>query len=188
MVYGSFPDGTQSADDMFTYRIYNRYSTKESEISNEKGEVVAYIQRTYPNPLIRWLDILTEGALFTDYRLTDKGGNLIVEAKQIRTFIKRRQYDVAYRSCEGTFRIHLIDKKIFDLGEKTSFEFQDRTYELVKPLTDWGQIKLGGNVLAEWKETLTIPAKARFKLVDPAFKEHELLFLGIFHTYLHSPK
>ncbi|WP_169085670.1 hypothetical protein [Paenibacillus sp. PL91] len=173
---------------MYTYRMYNRYSTKKSEVLNEQGEVIAYIERTYSNPLMRLLDIVTEGAMFTDYRITDANDKLVVEANQVRTFIKRRQYYITYHSGEGTSKIHLVDKKLLDLGEKTDFEYQGKTYQLNKPLMDWGIIILDGKPLAEWKETLTIPAKANFKLVDPACNEHELLLLGIFHTYLHSPK
>ncbi|MBW7475501.1 hypothetical protein K0T92_12140 [Paenibacillus oenotherae] len=157
-------------------------------MTNVQGKVVAYIERTYSNPLMRLLDIMTDGAMFADYRITDANHKLVVEANQVRTFIKRRQYYITYHSSEGTSKIHLVDKKIMDLGEKTDFEYQGKTYLLNKPLMDWGKIIMDGKPLAEWKETLSIPAKANFKLLDPAFTEHELLLLGIFHAYLHAPK
>ncbi|CAH1200636.1 hypothetical protein PAECIP111893_01516 [Paenibacillus plantiphilus] len=63
---------------MYTYRMYNRYSTKKSEVHNDQGEVVAYIERTYSNPFMRLLDIMTEGSMFADYRITDANDKLVV--------------------------------------------------------------------------------------------------------------
>ncbi|WP_046234833.1 hypothetical protein [Paenibacillus algorifonticola] len=172
---------------MYTYRLYNRYSTKEAEIRGEDGRVVGRIKRTYPNLIMRIIDIFMEG-LFTDYKVFNAEGNLKFEAIQVRNLFKKRQYVINYFTDSGTLQIHLIDKKRFDIGEKTSFEFEGKTYYLNKPLIGWGDISLDGVVVAEWKETLTIPLKADFRLVDPLHEEHILILLGIFHTYLHSPK
>ncbi|MOA43621.1 hypothetical protein D3C78_1657900 [compost metagenome] len=118
----------------------------------------------------------------------DSAGNVKLKVKQVRALLKRRQYFIHYEGAGGTSIIHLVDKKRLDLGEKTSFEFDGKSYQLHKPLMDWGEIKLEGRVVAKWKETLTIPPKASFRLEDPSHEQQLLLLLGIFHAYLHSPK
>ncbi|MHC9401592.1 tubby C-terminal domain-like protein [Staphylococcus epidermidis] len=40
--------------------------------------------------------------------------------------------------------------------------------------------------IAKWKNPATSPASIYFKLLDESLKEYELLFLGIFHTYLYG--
>ncbi|CAM4429145.1 tubby C-terminal domain-like protein [Paenibacillus tarimensis] len=172
---------------IYTYRFHNRYSTKRSEIRDEHDQVTGYVQRTYANPLMKVLDFLLEGIVFADYRVTDRAGNLRVEAKQVRTFFKRRQYILHYEQEDGTrTSIPIIDKKRFGLEEKTGFELEGRSYELHKPVIDWGTITLQGTTIAEWKSSLTLPPKAQFRLADPSHEAHVLLLLGIFHTYLHS--
>nr|WP_139074804.1 hypothetical protein [Paenibacillus elgii] len=129
-----------------------------------------------------------DGNLFTDYLFTDTRGNLIVKARQVRNFLARRQYIIDYYEDQKHHKIHLIDKKFFDLGEKTVFDFNGQTYILNKPLLDWGEITLDNHVIARWKGVYSLPFKANFDLIETSYEKHSLLLLAIFHTFLHSPK
>ncbi|WP_404452132.1 hypothetical protein LG329_17540 [Virgibacillus necropolis] len=83
--------------------------------------------------------------------------------------------------------LHLVDKKSFDIGQQTSFEYRGNTFQLKQSIGDWAQIYKEGQLIAEWKSSLKAPFKAYFKLIDESNKKDELLFLGLFHTYLHAP-
>ncbi|MBD0382037.1 tubby C-terminal domain-like protein [Paenibacillus sedimenti] len=173
---------------MYEYKWHNRYSTKPSNIFDENGKMIGCIQRNYSNTLVRIMDIILEGNLFTDYTITDAENKLIVKTHHVRSFVKRRQYLIDYYEGNEHYQIQLIDKKLFDLGEKTSFEYKGNTYQLRKSLFEWAQIALNDQVIAEWKESLKLPIKVHFKLLDKNYENQVLLLIGIFHTYLHAAK
>ncbi len=43
-----------------------------------------------------------------------------------------------------------------------------------------------GIIFAEWDSTLSIPFKAYYELKNEGYREDELVFLCVFHTYLHA--
>ncbi|MGW7844922.1 tubby C-terminal domain-like protein, partial [Staphylococcus xylosus] len=59
---------------------------------------------------------------------------------------------------------------------------------LLKNIGEWAYIvnKETNQKVAKWKNSLTSPVSNYFELLDNSLEEYELLFLGIFHTYLYG--
>lgn len=171
---------------MYEYRFYNTLSTKPSTIYDEDSTVIGTISKKYTNPAQKLLDMLLKGRFFVKYEIKDST-RIVFKSKREPNPFKKRQYYINYYKDVGDRYIHLIDKKSFDIGERTAFEYNGETYELEKSAMDWARIKKDGNVIAEWKSSLKIPFVAYFKMVDKNFNEDKLLLLGLFHTYLHAP-
>ncbi|REH93508.1 hypothetical protein DOS67_11075, partial [Staphylococcus felis] len=81
-----------------------------------------------------------------------------------------------------------VDKHWFKLSEKSQFSILNTNYELNKNVGEWAYIinKETNQKVAKWKNPLSSPVSIYFELIDESLKEYELLFLGIFHTYLYG--
>ncbi|ASN06255.1 tubby C-terminal domain-like protein [Virgibacillus necropolis] len=171
---------------MYEYRFFNTLSTKPATIYDENETVIGTVTKTYIKPVHKLFDLLLKGRVFVNYEVKDSKAQIIFKSKKDPNLFKRKQYHLNYYGGKNESYIHLIDKKSFDIGEQTSFEYKGGTYELKKSVGGWAQLKKDDYLIAEWKSSLKVPFKAYFRLIDKTFKEDELLFLGLFHTYLHA--
>ncbi len=165
----------------YTYRMYNAFSDKASHIYRE-GELVGFIQKYYPNVLMKLVENLFSTTLTNRYRVINSEGVLLMEAKMHQP-LKKRQYDVYYYGQNETQYVHLLDNKAFELGESTAFTFNNEIYYLYKSMFGWGEIKNGNHAIARWKGTLSWPPEAQFELLDQEYARAALFFLGVFHAF-----
>ncbi|WP_085522814.1 tubby C-terminal domain-like protein [Tuberibacillus sp. Marseille-P3662] len=172
---------------LYDYRFHNTYSTKPAHIYDENRNIIGTLTRVYSNPVQRLLDFYPfKGKLFVKYIITNGEDELVFISKKDLHIFKKRQYHISYYKDDDEYYVHLVDKKSFDMGEKTSFDFNGETYEFEDTLFDWARIQKDDVVIAEWKSSLRPPFKAYFKLVDEAYENEILFLMGIFHTYLHA--
>ncbi|WP_430786725.1 tubby C-terminal domain-like protein [Virgibacillus flavescens] len=172
---------------MYEYRFFNTISTKPATIYDENENGIGTVTKVYEKPVYKILDILLNGRIFVNYKVEGSNGDVVFKSKKDPGLFKRRQYHIHYGARDDESYIHLMDKKNFEIGERTSFEYKGDTYELEKSIGGWAAIKKDGSVIAEWKSSLKVPFKAYFRLIEENHEEDELLFLGLFHTYLHAP-
>lgn len=174
---------------MYHYKWINHFSVKPSEIYDNENNLIGTIRKTYSNKIIRIIDtILFNGTYFLEYELYDDNKNLKLKAKKDIDFRKRTQFKLDYYDNNEKNQISLIDKKIFDFGEITTFEFAGEIYELKQRPFEWAKItNLNTNlVIAEWKEPIKPPFNIKLKLIEDSYKDKVLLLIGIFHSYLHG--
>lgn len=171
---------------MFEYRFYNTISTKPSSIYDENANLIGSITKKYSNPVQKILDILLKGRFFVNYELENNDNKVVFQSKKEPNPFKRRQYYVNYNKSDTDYSVHLVDKQSFGVGQKTTFTFNEETYELEQAFTDWARIKKDGTIVAKWKSSLKPPFKAYFNLIDKEYEDEILFLIGIFHTYLHA--
>lgn len=171
---------------MYEYRFYITTSTKPANIYDDDKNLIGILTKVYSNLFKRILDLYPFGGrAFAEYKLSNEKEQLVFKSKRGNPF-KRRQYYVYYYKNEEERYIQLIDKKSFDIGERTTFEYNGETYQLEKEMMEWARIKKNGSTVAEWNPSLKPPFKAYFKLLDEEYEDDILLLIGIFHTYLHA--
>ncbi|PTF40761.1 hypothetical protein BUY29_07815, partial [Staphylococcus cohnii] len=87
-----------------------------------------------------------------------------------------------------SINLQINDKHWFKISEYTTFAILNTEYVLHKNIGYWAYItnKETGNRLARWKNPLTSPTSNYFEMLDQSLNDYELLFLGIFHTYLYE--
>ena len=87
-----------------------------------------------------------------------------------------------------TFSIKLIDKSKITIFEKATFSFFNKEFEIQNNVGDWAYIidKDQGKKISRSKNPITEPVSVYFDLLDEIYKEIEILFLGILHTYLYG--
>ncbi|MCA0173054.1 hypothetical protein [Bacillus sp. RAR_GA_16] len=172
---------------MVEYRFFNTLSTNASEIYGEDGNVIGKIEKYYRNGWEMIADLLLNGRFSGNYKVVDRHHRERFNAKRSLKFFKRRQYFIEYETDKATQEfIHLVDEKSFDVGEVTSFIYSGETFTLKKPVMEKAKIHKNGSAIAEWNSSLKVPFKAYFKLLDEQYENDKLLFLGLFHTYLHA--
>lgn len=125
---------------MYEYRFYNTLSTKPSTIYDEDSTVIGTISKKYTNPAQKLLDMLLKGRFFVKYEIKDST-RIVFKSKREPNPFKKRQYYINYYKDVGDRYIHLIDKKSFDIGERTAFEYNGETYELEKSAMELGKDK-----------------------------------------------
>ncbi|MCG1450642.1 hypothetical protein K4R64_10720 [Staphylococcus epidermidis] len=174
---------------MYKYKIYNKLSTSKSKIVNENdNSIVGYIKKNYANIFTRFIDLVGDGKLFNSFKLYNKDNDLIFMSKQKNPF-KFRNFIINFTNKDReTITLNIIDKHWFRISEKTNFTFLNQEYELQKNIGESAIIinKKTQKKIAKWKNPVTSPVSIYFKLLDESLKEYELLFLGIFHTYLYG--
>lgn len=174
---------------MYKYKIYNKLSTSKSKIVNENdNSIVGYIKKNYTNIFTRFIDLVGDGKLFNSFKLYNKDNDLIFMSKQRNPF-KFRNFIINFTNKNREMiTLNIIDKHWFKLSEKTNFTFLNQEYELQKNIGEWAFIinKETQKKIAKWKNPATSPVSIYFELLDESLKEYELLFLGIFHTYLYG--
>ncbi|WP_420804740.1 tubby C-terminal domain-like protein [Pontibacillus halophilus] len=171
---------------MYTYRFYNVFSTKASPIVDDTNRTIGSVARYYESSSKRIVDKLLKGRIFVNYQVTDANQQVVFLSKKATNPFNRRQYHLSYFKNNEEHNVHLIDQKTFDLGETTTFDYNGGTYELIKQPLEKAIIKKDGTLVAEWDNTMSVPSKAHFELRDEDYKEDELFFLGVFHTYFHA--
>ena len=69
-----------------------------------------------------------------------------------------------------------------------TFSFFNKEFEIQNNVGDWAYIidKDQGKKIARSKNPVTEPVSVYFELLDESYKENEILFLGILHTYLYG--
>lgn len=170
---------------LFRYKWRNANSTKPSEIFNEKNEVVGALSKTYPNIFKRIVDVYFKGEFFVEYEIRDGSGKIRVKSKKDTSILKKRQYYLEYFIENHKYEIHLLDYKVIDIVERTVFTFNDTEYFLEKKSFEKATLKVNDCIIAEWKESIKPPFTVSFELLDDNYKDHVLLLIGVFHTYLH---
>ncbi|MCG1473719.1 hypothetical protein K4Q48_11325 [Staphylococcus epidermidis] len=174
---------------MYKYKIYNKLSTSKSKIVNENdNSIVGYIKKNYANIFTRFIDLVGDGKLFNSFKLYNKDNDLTFMSKQKNPF-KFRNFIINFTNKDReTITLNIIDKHWFRISEKTNFTFLNQEYELQKNIGESAIIinKKTQKKIAKWKNPVTSPVSIYFKLLDESLKEYELLFLGIFHTYLYG--
>ncbi|WJE84532.1 hypothetical protein [Bacillus sp. DX3.1] len=174
---------------LYYYKWRSFSSVKPTQIYDENNNIIGTIKKTYSNQFIRIIDlILFKGTYFLEYMIYDSKENLQLKAKKDIDFRKRTQFFLNYYAETEEYQIHLIDKKTFDFGEITTFEFAGEMYELNQRPFEWAKItNLNTNlIIAEWKEPIKPPFNIIFKLLEESYKDKVLLLIGIFHSYLHA--
>ncbi|ASK63885.1 hypothetical protein CFK37_17830 [Virgibacillus phasianinus] len=171
---------------MYEYRFYNTISTKASSVYDENTNEIGTITKKYANPIQKIGDILLNGRFFVNYELKNTNHQVVFQSKKELNPLKRRQYYINYSQNDTDYSVHLVDKKSFNVGQNTTFTFNEETYELEQAVMDWARIKKDGSIVAEWKSSLKPPFKAYFNLIDKEYENDILFLLGIFHTYLHA--
>lgn len=164
---------------MYEYRFFNTLSTKPATIYNRDTKI-GTISKTYSHPIQKLFDLIVRGHLFVNYELKDSTDQTVLTSRR-----GPNPYHVTYYRRDREIYLNLVDEKSFGMTEETSFTYDGHTFELKKSMGEKARILNEGNVVAEWDSSLKVPFKAYFELVDKNYKEDELLFLGLFHTYLH---
>ncbi|RZH99884.1 tubby C-terminal domain-like protein, partial [Staphylococcus condimenti] len=103
--------------------------------------------------------------------------------------LKHKNYHVKYMSdTDKVFSINLIDESKITLLETGGFAFLSKEFEMKSNAGEWAYIidKEQKNKIARCKSPITSPFLVYFELLDENYKENELLFLGILHTYLYG--
>ncbi|MGX1195918.1 tubby C-terminal domain-like protein [Metabacillus sp. SLBN-84] len=171
---------------LFEYNWRTNYSTKASEIFNENNENIGSIRKKYSNGLVRMLDVFFEGKYFVEYEVLDSKNKLIFNAKANLNPMKRRQYKISYFENGEEYTIHLVDKRMLDIVEKTDFDFDGQNYHIKKVPLEWAKLTVDNQLIAEWHIPLKPPFKGKFKLHDTEYKDRVLLLIGICHTYFNA--
>ncbi|RIL70453.1 hypothetical protein BUY49_10245, partial [Staphylococcus devriesei] len=71
--------------------------------------------------------------------------------------------------------------------KEANFYLMNKQYKLDNSSNDWAYIiNEERQKIAKCKSDITIPVTVYFELLDEEMKEFELLFIGIFHSYLFS--
>lgn len=72
--------------------------------------------------------------------------------------------------------------------KKLHFHFFNKEFEIQNNVGDWAYIidKDQGKKIAKSKNLITEPVSVYFELLDESYKENEILFLGMLHTYLYG--
>ncbi|MCS4485862.1 tubby C-terminal domain-like protein [Staphylococcus americanisciuri] len=174
---------------MYKYKVYNKLSTSSIKIKNENNdEIVGYIKKNYSNIFTRSIDLIGDGKFFNSFQVFNKENDLVFESKQRNPF-KYRDFIIKFNRENGESLIfNIVDKHWFKLSEKTDFTFLNTEYILYKNMGEWAYIvnKETNKNVAKWKNPITSPVSIYFELLDDSLKEYDLLFLGIFHTYLYG--
>lgn len=171
---------------MYEYRFYTTVSTKPAEIKDEEGAVIGEVQKYYNNFWERAADILMKGRYIGNYRVYDHSKLKQFHSKRDLNIFKKRQYYIEYKTEKKHETIHLKDEKALDVGEVTSFTYKGEQYKLEKGVMDKARIKKNDTIIAEWYSSIKPPFKAYYQIYNQDFEEDKLLFLGLFHTYLHA--
>lgn len=174
---------------MYKYKIYNKLSTSLSKIINDDTEhIVGYIKKDYSNIFTRLIDLIGYGKFFNNVKVYTKNKELVFISKQKNPF-KYRNFTIKFTDKNNTsINLQINDKHWFKISEYTTFAILNTEYVLHKNIGYWAYItnKETGNRLARWKNPLTSPTSNYFEMLDQSLNDYELLFLGIFHTYLYE--
>lgn len=174
---------------MYKYKIYNKLSTSLTKIIDEDtNAIVGYIQKNYSNIITRFIDLIGDGKFFNSFKVYNQNKELVFTSKQRNPF-KFRDFIINFNNENNELiSLNIIDKHWFKLSEKTNFTFLNKDYQLLKNIGEWAYIvnKETNQKVAKWKNSLTSPVSNYFELLDNSLEEYELLFLGIFHTYLYG--
>jgi len=171
--------------ELFQYDWKTPYSTSFSDILDENGKCIGKIRKKYDNSFIRLIDLFFAGKYFVQYEILDSKDQLVFDAKANTSAFKKRQYSIEYiNSNNEKVNFQVIDKKMFDIVEKTDFNINGQKYNLVKVPLEWAKLSIGENLIAEWHVPIKPPFKCKLKLYDESYKDDTLLIIGIFHTYL----
>lgn len=174
---------------MYKYKIYNKLSTSRTKIVNEdNNDTIGYLKKNYSNIFTRSIDLIGDGKFFNSFKIYNKKNELVFVSKQRNPF-KFRNFVMNFTTKNNDLlSLNIVDKHWFKLSEKTQFTFLDTNYELHKNIGEWAYIinKETNQKVAKWKNPLTSPVSIYFDLLDNSLEEYELLFLGIFHTYLYG--
>ncbi|UEX90198.1 hypothetical protein [Staphylococcus ratti] len=174
---------------MYKYKIYNKLSTARTKIVNEDtDETIGYLKKSYANIFTRSIDLIGDGKFFNSFKVYNKDNELAFVSKQ-RSPFKFRDFIIHFtQKNKESISLNIVDRHWFKLSEKNEFRFLNSSYELHKNIGEWAYIinKEINQKVAKWKNPLTSPVSNYFELLDDSLKEYELLFLGIFHTYLYG--
>ncbi|ALC83224.1 MULTISPECIES: tubby C-terminal domain-like protein [Bacillus] len=168
---------------LYQYKWRPAYFTNPAEILDENSNCIGTIKKHYSNVFIRLLDVILEGKYFVQYQIHQQN-DLIFETKAILNPFKKRQYKINYYGNDKHIEFLLIDKKMFDIVEVTSFDFDGETFHLKKAPFEWGQLTVNDELIAEWHIPLKPPFTCKFKLYNSSYENMVLFLIGIFHTYL----
>lgn len=172
--------------DLYEYSWRNHYSTKPSKIMDQQKNLIGTINKKYSNVLFRILDVFFQGKYFVEYEVRDTNNEVVLKAKGDLNPFKRRQYKIDYFEGGNHYQFQLIDKKRFDIVERTDFDFGGCNFQLKKAPLEWAKLYLGDKLIAEWHVPLKPPFKCRFKLYDNTYNNRILFFIGIFHSYFNA--
>ena len=174
---------------LYTYKIYNNLTTSPSKIKDSYNKsVVGYVKRRHFNLIKRIINFVGDGKFFNCFEVYYESYKLVFQSKQINQ-LKHKNYHVKYMSdTDKVFSINLIDESKITLLETAAFSFLSKEFEIKNNAGEWAYIidKEQKNKIARCKSPITSPFLVYFELLDENYKENELLFLGILHTYLYG--
>ncbi|PTF05232.1 hypothetical protein BUY43_08585 [Staphylococcus devriesei] len=173
---------------MYKYKIYNNFSTRPLTIIDEDSEkVVGYVQKDYSNIFTRIIDFVGEGKFFNNFKVYTKNKNLVFKSNQISPF-KYKHFNIEFMTHKTKkFTFELTNENKLNSFEEANFYLMNKQYKLDNSSNDWAYIiNEERQNIAKCKSDITIPVTVYFELLDEKMKEYELLFIGIFHSYLFS--
>lgn len=174
---------------MYKYKVYNSLTTSPLKIENcNNKSIVGFVKKSYSNLIKRVINFIGDGKFYNSFEIYDENNKLIFQSQQINQ-LKHKNYYVKYLSnASKTFSIKLIDESKITIFEKATFSFFNKEFEIQNNVGDWAYIidKDQGKKIARSKNPITEPVSVYFELLDESYKENEILFLGILHTYLYG--
>lgn len=172
---------------MYRYRIYNKYSTKLSQIEDGEKNCIGYIHKTYNNGLEKAIDYVGKAGLINRFEVLNLDKEVIFKAKRGNPF-KWRKYDVEYFYENKTFEFEMKQNDFLKVTNRTEFSFNDKNYSMEQTFGSWAELteRESGKVIAKWKIQFVSPFYGNLEILDEEYKEHRLFLLGIFHSYFYG--
>lgn len=172
---------------MYTYKVYNKYSTKLSQVQNEEDKCIGYIHKTYNNSLEKIIDFIGKGSLINRFEVLNSNKEVVFKAKRGNSF-KWRKYDVKYFYDNKSFEFEMKQKDFIKISDCTRFSFNGKDYNMKQTFGNWAEIteEQSGKTIAKWKVKFVRSFYGNFEVLDESFEKHQLLLLGVFHTYFYG--
>lgn len=137
---------------MYKYRVYNKYSTKLSQIENEQKECIGYIRKFYKNVLERVVDYVGNANLINRFEVLNSNQEVVFRAKRGNPF-RWKKYHVEYYYKDETFEFEMIQKDFLKVTNLTEFSFNGKNYSMEQTFGAWAELieKESGKTIAKWK-------------------------------------
>lgn len=154
-------------------------SSKPVEVTNEEGEVVCTLKRSYPNLAAKVCVFIFDIDWSAQVEVFSREGQPVFQCKKRSLWFGRPEYIIQRCNTEEVFHVtYLTWQKV---APEFKITYQDQEYVLKKEMLDWARFLQAGKELARWRMKSKDGFKTRLEIeADCPIQEPEF-FVALFH-------